>query len=137
VKNNCSVNLWREIRLSHLCNLRWTQQAEQIQQLKAGIIARKADRPLPKLADIKFAVAGHFKISAAELISDRRTKRVVYPRHIAFFLARNLTTKSFIEIGHSFNRDHTTVLHGVLKIDGKVLKDWTVAYDVAHLEAML
>jgi chromosomal replication initiator protein len=63
---------------------------------------------------------------------------LVHPRQCAFYLARYHTSFSFPQIGRRFgDRDHTTVLHGVRQIEKKMLADWRVAYDIAHLEAML
>lgn len=96
------------------------------------------DKPPPKIADIKRAACTHFQVSITDLMSKRRTKDVVYPRHIAFFLAKSRTLHSLPEIGRRFGgKDHTTVLHGVRKIQHLAKTDWRVAYDVAHVEGML
>lgn len=72
----------------------------------------------PTMRDIQNAVCTHYKISRNELNSVRRNARLVRPRQVAFFLCRELTTRSFPEIGRMFGgRDHTTVLYAVRKID--------------------
>ncbi len=100
------------------------------------------DEPLqpaePKIGDIRRATCRHFNMSNINLISQRRTSAVVYPRQLAMYVARELTSRSLPEIGRQFGgRDHTTVLHGTRKIAAKVRSDWKVAYDVAHVEALL
>ena len=74
--------------------------------------------PLPVLIeDIVRAVCIEFHMTKTELLSERRTKEVVVPRHLAFSLCKYLTTRSLPEIGRRFgDRDHTTVLHGVRKM---------------------
>jgi chromosomal replication initiator protein len=58
------------------------------------------------------------------MTAKRRSQNVVYPRHVAMFLARELTGLSFPEIGEHFGgRDHTTVLHACDKIKKDVKKD--------------
>ncbi|WP_291869691.1 helix-turn-helix domain-containing protein [Bradyrhizobium sp.] len=95
-------------------------------------------RDEPRIDDIRRAACRHFNITKVNFNSERRTKNVVYPRHVAMYLARQLTTRSLPEIGRQFGgRDHTTVLHGARKIEAGILADWKIAYDVAHVEAML
>lgn len=92
----------------------------------------------PKINDIKRAACRYFGVSAVDLDSARRTLKVVHPRQVAMYLARTLTGKSLPEIGRRFGgRDHTTVLHGVRKIELGMKLDWTVAYDVALVEALI
>ena len=50
------------------------------------------------------------------------------------YMARELTLKSFSEIGLAFGgRDHSTVLHGVRRIEAKVPFDGELAADIAHI----
>ena len=54
------------------------------------------------------------------------------------FLAKRLTSRSLPEIGRKFgNRDHTTVLHGVRRIEELIQSDVSLAEDVRMLEAAL
>lgn len=70
-----------------------------------------------KVADIVRAVAAHYRVREADILSQRRTRSIVRPRQVAMFLARELTPRSLPEIGRLIGgRDHTTVLHGVSKI---------------------
>lgn len=90
------------------------------------------------IGDINRAVCRYFDITGAQLRSQRRTIETVYARQIAMLLARRYSTKSTPEIGRRLGgRDHTTVLHGVRKIENACRTDWQVAYDVAHIEATL
>jgi len=92
----------------------------------------------PKISDIKRASCRYFDCTMVDMDSARRTLKLVYPRQIAMYLARSMTGKSLPEIGRRFGgRDHTTVLHGAKKIEAAIKRDWMVAYDVAHLEAMI
>ncbi len=96
------------------------------------------EKPAPKIRQIKMAACAHFQVSPIDLISKRRTKEVVYPRQVAYFVAKSLTTHTLPEIARKFGgRDHTTILYGVRKIERLARQDWRVAYDVAHVEGML
>lgn len=72
----------------------------------------------PRIDEIQRAICEHFGVSYADLISSRRTQRVVMPRQVGIYICRLLTPRSFPEIGKRFGgRDHTTVLHAVRKIE--------------------
>jgi len=92
----------------------------------------------PTIACIQAATSTHFGLTKAEFISERRTLDVVIPRQIAMYLAKVHTARSLPEIGRRLGgKDHTTVLHAVQKIGRLIKTDWLIAYDVAHVEAML
>lgn len=73
---------------------------------------------------IQQAVAENFNVERADILSSRRTKDVVLPRHVAMYLARKLTLKSLPEIGRRFGgRDHTTQIAAQRKIARMMLQD--------------
>ncbi len=70
---------------------------------------------------IQREVARYYKIAVDELRGERRVKHVAHARQVAMYLCRTLTAASLPEIGKKFNKDHSTVLTSVRKIDS--LKD--------------
>ena len=58
-----------------------------------------------------------YKISLADLLSQRRDRKYTRPRQYAMWLARNCTKRSGCEIGRAFHRDHATILHGVRRVE--------------------
>ena len=80
----------------------------------------------------------HFGITKEQLFQRRRTKEVVFPRHIGIYFAKQLTKNSYPEIGRRFgDMDHTSVMYAVKKIEREIKTDWRVAYDVAHIESAI
>lgn len=80
----------------------------------------------------------HFGITKEQLFQRRRTKAVVFPRHIGIYFAKQLTKNSYPEIGRRFgDMDHTSVMYAVKKIEREIKTDWRVAYDVAHIESAI
>ncbi len=74
-----------------------------------------------KIEDILRIISRHFGVSKSDLLSQRRHRSVVWPRQIGMYLAKQMTARSLPEIGRRFgNRDHTTVLHAIRKIDGEL-----------------
>lgn len=62
-------------------------------------------------------VADHFKISAEDIIGDRRSANIAFPRHITMYLCYTECGQTLKHIGEILgNRDHSTVKHGVEKI---------------------
>ena len=61
--------------------------------------------------------ARYFQLAMDELLSLKRDRRLVDPRHIAMYLCRELTDLSLPQIGMRFGgRDHSTVMHATTKI---------------------
>ena len=87
---------------------------------------------------IQNLVATHFNLSIQELLSPRRSRSLARPRQIAMYLAKQHTTNSLPDIGRKFaNRDHTTVIHAVKKIDELMKKDNEIKESVIELKKKL
>lgn len=73
---------------------------------------------------IQNEVERFFGISHEDMISSKRSKGIATPRHIAVYLSRYMTEESLQAIGKKFgNRDHTTVMHSVSKIEQEQKED--------------
>lgn len=80
-------------------------------------------KPEPiKIEKIISEVAKTYNVTDEEILSERRTKSLVIARQVAMYISRKMTDLSFKQIGESFGKDHTTVLHNVEKIE-EFLKD--------------
>ena len=60
----------------------------------------------------------YFGLEPEDLVSKSRSRPLTTARHVAMYLLRELTGLSLVKIGEHFGRDHTTVLHGIKKIEG-------------------
>jgi chromosomal replication initiator protein len=84
--------------------------------------------------DIQRAVCGHFHLSNTELLSKDRHKSIAFARQVAMYLCRQRLKSSFPELGRAFgNRDHTTVMSAVRRVEALRKKDPQVN---AHLDAI-
>ena len=89
---------------------------------------------LMSVEDIQRAVCHHFHLRSIDLTSKDRHKSVAFARHVAMYLCKQRLKCSFPEIGRAFgNRDHTTVMSAVRKIEAQRENDPQVR---AHLEAL-
>jgi len=63
-------------------------------------------------------VAEKFSLQPSQLKQKTNERKIAYPRQIAMFLAKELTSSSLPELGRAFGgKHHTTVLHSIQKID--------------------
>lgn len=85
----------------------------------------------PKIETIQSVVADFYEVRRLDILSPRRVATVVHPRQVAMYLAKELTLRSYPDIGRRFGgRDHTTVLHTYRKIGGLILSDEKLLADV-------
>jgi len=84
-----------------------------------------ASKPVARsLADIQLAACQHFGVTPDELLSTSRVARIAWPRQVAMYLARELTSESLPAIGRHFGgRDHTTVLHAWRRASERISTD--------------
>ncbi|MBU0643248.1 MAG: chromosomal replication initiator protein DnaA, partial [Alphaproteobacteria bacterium] len=74
----------------------------------------------------------------SDMIGPKRVRSIARPRQVAMYLAKQLTSRSLPEIGRRFGgRDHTTVMHGVRRIEELKGTDSQIADDVEMLRRAL
>jgi len=84
---------------------------------------------------IQNLVASYFNLNIQEMLSPRRSRALARPRQIAMYLAKQHTTNSLPDIGRKFsNRDHTTVIHAVKKIDDLIKKDNSIRQSIIEIK---
>jgi chromosomal replication initiator protein len=82
--------------------------------------------------------ADYFGIAVADLVNRGRSAPIALQRQIVMYLIREETGVSFPQIGHLLGgRDHTTVMHGIDKIAGDLLKDADLSRAVSELRNRL
>ncbi len=125
-------------RLVHYHQLSRTPiTVDMAEDIMRGFV-RARDPKRVKIEDIIRMSAKFYAISRNDLLSSRRTRNVVLPRQIAMYLAKTMTPRSLPEIGGRFgNRDHTTVLHAVRKIENMLKGDVQLANDLDMLRQMI
>ncbi|MFM7446959.1 MAG: chromosomal replication initiator protein DnaA [Tabrizicola sp.] len=100
-------------------------------------ILRSSDRKL-SIEEIQRKVAEHYNVRLSDLIGPKRLRTIARPRQVAMYLAKQLTPRSLPEIGRRFGgRDHTTIMHGVRKIEELMTTDSQLADDLQLLRRLL
>ena len=90
------------------------------------------------IEDIIKKVSSHFNIKVTDLKSPKRLKAVVLPRQVAMYLARQLTTSSYPEIGERFGgKDHSTIIHAIRKVERMMEENYQLRQTVETLRQSL
>ncbi|MCA1796852.1 MAG: chromosomal replication initiator protein DnaA [Geobacteraceae bacterium] len=88
--------------------------------------------------DIQKKVTSYFNIKISDIKSAKRTKKFVYPRQIAMYLCRQLTSYSYPEIGEYFGgKDHSTVIHAIKKIEAELEKNSSLKQSIKNIKNTL
>ena len=100
-------------------------------------ILRASERKIT-VEEIQRKVAEHYNIRMSDLIGPKRVRTYARPRQVAMYLAKQLTSRSLPEIGRRFGgRDHTTVIHGVRRVEELKQQDGQIAEDIELLRRAL
>ncbi|MBF0509929.1 MAG: chromosomal replication initiator protein DnaA, partial [Deltaproteobacteria bacterium] len=134
-----------------------TQDIRQLESSLKSLIARSSllDRPITldmameitegltdqrrdaTLEIIQQLVLDYYQINLDDLLSKSRKKNIALPRSVCFYLCRKLTNQSLEHIGRAFQRNHTTVLYAINKIQEQKKKNQQLAREIDFLEKKL
>jgi chromosomal replication initiator protein len=105
------------------------------QEIASSGVARASET---SVEDIQRVVCHYFKLRSTDLLSKDRHKSVAFARHVAMYLCKQRLKCSFPELGRAFgNRDHTTVMSAVRKIDSLRSDSAEVRADLEAIERKL
>ncbi|SNR50014.1 chromosomal replication initiator protein DnaA [Puniceibacterium sediminis] len=100
-------------------------------------VLRASERKI-SIEEIQRKVAEHYNIRLSDMIGPKRVRNYARPRQVAMYLCKQMTSRSLPEIGRRFGgRDHTTVMHGVKRIEELKIQDGQIAEDLELLRRAL
>ncbi|MEE4346003.1 MAG: chromosomal replication initiator protein DnaA, partial [Paracoccaceae bacterium] len=100
-------------------------------------VLRASERKIT-IEEIQRRVSEHYNIRLSDMIGPKRVRSYARPRQVAMYLCKQLTSRSLPEIGRRFGgRDHTTVMHGVRRIEELRIQDGQIAEDIEMLRRTL
>jgi chromosomal replication initiator protein len=106
---------------------------EKTAEVLSKIIEEKQQYVTPEL--VIREVHKYFKIQIEDLLGRKRTKDLVIPRQITMYLLRHECNMSFPEIGRRMGgKDHSTIMHGVEKIEGIISTNIRIKEDLIYLK---
>ena len=100
-------------------------------------VLRASERKIT-IEEIQRRVSEHYNIRLSDMIGPKRVRSYARPRQVAMYLCKQLTSRSLPEIGRRFGgRDHTTIMHGVRRIEELRVQDGQIAEDIEMLRRTL
>src|SRR6266849_3279885 len=124
VKNNVRELEGSLIRLLAISSLRGTAISEDLARDAIRNIASDDEPGLVTIPQIQKAVAAAYKLTVEQLVSKNNSRQFSFPRQIAMYLCKRLTSRSYPEIGRAFGgKHHTTVIHSFEKIQSMAASD--------------
>ena len=124
-------------RLFAFANLVGREITLELTQDCLSDILRASDRKIT-IEEIQRKVSEHYSIRLSDMIGPKRLRTIARPRQVAMYLAKQLTPRSLPEIGRRFGgRDHTTIIHGVRKIEELMSIDSQLSDDLQILKRIL
>jgi len=100
-------------------------------------VLKASDRKVT-VEEIQRKVSEHYNIRLSDMVGPKRVRTFARPRQIAMYLSKQMTSRSLPDIGRRFGgRDHTTVMHGVKKIEELKAIDSQIADDLELLRRAL
>lgn len=83
-------------------------------------------------------ISDFFSLKREDLLGNRRMKEVVYPRQISMYLLRREMNYSYPRIARTLGgKDHTTIMHGVKKIEKDLIKNQQTQREITLIKEKL
>jgi chromosomal replication initiator protein len=90
------------------------------------------------IGQIQAVVASHYELAVSDLVSASRTAKISWPRQVAIYLTRELTTTPLQTIGDAFGgRNHATVLHACKRVSDRLADDQQAGSELEQLKAVI
>jgi chromosomal replication initiator protein len=106
---------------------------EAVERLLSDLLHEEAIRKVT-VDQIQKKVSEYYQIRFSEMIGRRRTAAIVFPRQVAMYISRTLTSDPLKSIGDAFGgRDHGTVIHACKQVENMMEQDGTVKRGVDYL----
>jgi chromosomal replication initiator protein len=96
----------------------------------------QTDREIP-VEVILTTVAAYFGLTRADLVGKSRSRPLTTARHVAMYLTRECTGLSLLKIGEVFDRDHSTVMHGLRKVEALMKERGSIYRQVQDLSRQI
>jgi len=106
-------------------------------QALGGTVKEKVQKNV-NVNEILKAVCLYYSVKSQDVKGKKRTKDLVIPRQVAMYLMKEITGMPLVSIGDFLGgRDHTTVMHGIGKIQEEVAETGKITQDVVNVKQIL
>ena len=90
-----------------------------------------------RVETIQSVVEEFYHVSHEDMIGRKRSKNIVFPRHVATYLVNSMCEMSLKAVGAAFGRDHTTVIHSIEKVETKMKEDARFKEEIQQLKNII
>lgn len=80
-------------------------------------------KPKRKKEDIILSICSKYEVEFSELVEHKRTRHLVFIRHLIMYVLREKTDLTLLQIGQILDRDHTSVIHAIRMIENYLQTD--------------
>ncbi|MFK7867072.1 MAG: DnaA/Hda family protein [Alphaproteobacteria bacterium] len=120
------------------CDFQYTGKEYSVTNIIDHIASHLGLNRKVKSSEIMEACCKFYKVTRDEFLSRRKSRHIALCRHVAMYLLKSMTTKSYPEIARDLgNLDHTTVMYGVRKITKLLDQDPALKHEVEELTQKL
>ncbi len=91
----------------------------------------------PVFSEITKTVCRKCRVNPDAILSRSRDADLVMPRHLIFFLCREISGTTLTRIGEAFDRDHGSVIHGCRQTENRIQTEPKFAAEVEALRIEL
>ncbi len=87
------------------------------------------------VADIQKEVERYYDVSHSDLIGQKRSRKIVYARQVAVYLARSMLDLPYNYIAKTFGgRDHTTIMYSVTNVEEKMKENRELREELENIK---
>lgn len=111
--------------------------AEFVTEITGAEVAPLAADGKEPLQIILEATAAFYNVSIKDILGDRQTHRVAAPRHVVMWLCRKHAKMGVEDLGRIFQRDHSTVVIAVRKMEERLQQDQSLRHAIQKIESSI
>ncbi|MDR0445155.1 MAG: chromosomal replication initiator protein DnaA [Puniceicoccales bacterium] len=114
-----------------------TVDVSTVSRLLRDIFQEEKQIQIP-LELIQKKVAEYYNIKLSDMLGKKRPASIAFPRQVAMYLSRLVTSQSLVEIGQMFGgRDHGTVIHACKAVENMMEQDPAIKQSIESLKQSL
>jgi chromosomal replication initiator protein len=84
-----------------------------VEKLLSSEVSQSSKRQVVSAEKVLKTIQKFYNVSIDDIVSSKRNKEIIKPRHVAMYILYNIVGLSFPEVGRELGgKDHTTIMHG-------------------------
>jgi chromosomal replication initiator protein len=114
-----------------------TLTIKEVEQRISSVFIKNPEKRVT-INSIQKEVENFYRITHEDLVGKKRCQGITYPRQIAMYLSRNMTSESYPDIGRAFGgKDHTSVMYACNNVEKKRQLSKEIDREIERLISLL